>query len=170
MTIDNDSIKGALAYIDGAIELWPKARRETRVATLLRPLRSAAEAGEIMVVLWVLLLMVPGVGIAVVLNQSLAACVAITLLAISAGWALYAWCFTDRLEVDASSHGRMLRQEFEQVERFFFQARQDPIRAQYMDWEGGNPLETNARTMLRVLQRTKRKLEWLCRPDVAGVL
>ena len=170
MTIDNDSIKGALAYIDGAIELWPKARREARVATLLRPLRSAAEAGEIMVVLWVLLLMLPGVGIAVVLNQSLVVCVAITMLAFSLGWALYAWSFTDHLEVRAPRHGRMLREEFDQVERFFFQARRDPIRAQYMDWEGGNPLESNAKTMLRVLQRTKTKLEWLCRPDVTVYL
>ena len=120
MTIDNDAIKGALAYIDGAIELWPKARREARVATLLRPLRSAAEAGEIMVVLWILLLMLPGVGIAVVLQQSLVVCVAITLLALGLGWGLYAWSFSDRLEATAPTYGEMLRQEFEQVERFFY--------------------------------------------------
>lgn len=162
MNLEHDSLKGAIAYIDGAIELWPKAQREARVATFLRPIRTAAEAGEIVILLWVLLLMLPGVGLAVVLQQSVVASSFITLFAVLAGWGLYSWAFAN--ETSATTYGPMLRQEFEQVERFFYQARLDPHFAQYMTWEGGNPLRGNGKLMLRTLTSTKRKLEWLCDP------
>ena len=159
---NDDILRGALAYIDGAIELCPKNTWETRARTLAYPIRRIFEAGEIMMLLWVALLAIPGVGLAIVLQQSIIGGIALTLIALLCGRSLYTWSTFEQTD-EARSYRELLREEIAQVERFFSEAQRVPQWGRYIGWEGEHPLNPNPRVTLRVLRNTRTKIEWLRR-------
>lgn len=157
----HDAIRGALAYIDGALSILPRAMREARYSTWTRPARALWGAGKITAILWLVVLVAPGLGLGLVLGQSAAAWTLLSVAGALLGWTLFAWFFPDPIPDAEQGYGQLLRQECEQVDRFFLGASNDPMTGRYMGWEGGHPLEADVRVTRRVLWNTKRKLEWL---------
>ena len=158
----DDWIQGALAYIDGAIELWPKVRREARLASFRHPMRMIVDAGEFIALMWLLMIMVPAVWIAVILNGSAFVCFAVTLLAMVGGWGLYCWTRFDSVSTPGQ-YRHLFGQEVEQVDRFFLQAQRSGADGNLICWEEGRPHSKNLQGTLRVLEKTRLKLEWLKR-------
>jgi len=159
-TRETDPLLGAIAYLDGAIELCPHVRREARVSALTHPIRLAAEAGELMALVWLILVMLPGVGLALVTKAPLVVALLITATAMLIGWTLYAWHFSDQVGLGQGQYRDLVHAELDQVERFFFEARSGRYGAE-IAWEGQNPRTANPKVMLRTLRNTRAKLAWL---------
>ncbi|MCA9562418.1 MAG: hypothetical protein KC561_02970 [Myxococcales bacterium] len=161
MADHRDPLNGAIAYIDGAIELYPKLNSEARRNLLLRPLRKAFQAGELMAVLWATLLMLPGVGVAIILDESPLVFGVVTIAAAVAVWITYAFAASGRDSLESSETGTMLVREIEKADVFLSEAQRSQRFGTQATWEGGHPIESHPRTMLRILRRTRSKLDWL---------
>jgi hypothetical protein len=154
-------INGALAYIDGALVIWPKVRRESAFSTFTTPIRFFSGVSQIVMIFWILVMSLPGVGLAIIFKLPVLEVTLIITLTVVMGWVVYVWKFYHRIQIVHGQNWQVMTSELEQVERFFLQGRHIADCGEHLCWEGGEPEELNLKELYRVLINTREKLRWL---------